>query len=143
MKPYREFRIGEAAKRMAMSKATLKKMFDAGKIAGGKINTHRKIPDWEIKRYIHENGLPKSFYDRPPESWEILTCKGVADLLGCSSSTVKNLMDKEEIVGWKLGNDRRFYLPSIADYCKRQNLLGAEANIAVWIKNNTSLSLAV
>lgn len=136
MEVYRSFRIGEAASRMAISTSKLKVMFDSGEIEGSRINSHRRIPDWQVRRFIHENGLPESFFDRPPKRWEILTVKNVADLMSCSITTVRGLMDRGKLRGWRLGRDRRFYIHDVAVYFRKAKLDAAEANLCVWVRES-------
>ncbi len=60
--------------------------------------------------------------DAPPPSQraEIITMSELASYLNCHEATIRRLLQKGEIPGFKLGSDWRFNLRSIEEWRKKR-----------------------
>jgi excisionase family DNA binding protein len=55
-----------------------------------------------------------------PERAEIITMSELASYLNCHEATIRRLLQKGDIPGFKLGSDWRFNLRSIEEWRKRR-----------------------
>jgi excisionase family DNA binding protein len=77
---------------------------------------------------VPRNGRRKSTASREaqpavpaaPERTEIITMSELAAYLNCHEATIRRLLQKGDIPGFKLGSDWRFNLRSIEEWRKRR-----------------------
>ncbi len=131
---YQSFKVGEAAARLGICTPYAKKLFDDGVLEGCRINTHRRIYCWSVRKFMKEHGIPARFFHEPPNFREILRPGQVARLMGCSVSVVQRLMKSGKLHGWRLDRDRRFYAGDVLQYFQAHKMEAAEQNLLNYLK---------
>ena len=135
---YRNLKVGEVARILVVGPTTVQKMVDTDVLRGFRVNTHRRVPEWEVRKYLKQHNMPAFFILKPPKQNEVLTTGQVATFMGCSTRVVCQLFDTGQIPGWRspyAGTDRRFHSEDVLQYFQEGQMSGAIANLELHLKS--------